>query len=117
MTHVKVNAEAVIGLFIVQIFIGVLQAILAFICCINLCVTVCFIKGDPASVDQSLRNRNMCIVSNSMMSALSVDQALKLDPDLPPKYEEVLENNEEVPPPKFEDVNLEEEEKPSTTKI
>ena len=116
MARVKINAEAVIALFIVQIVIGVLQAILAFGCSITLCISLCFVKEGPASVGESLRNRNMCIVSNSMASALTVDQALKLDPDLPPKYEEVLENTEEDPPPKFEDVK-EAEEKTSITKI
>ena len=51
----------------------------------------------------------MNIATNSINAALTVDQALKLEQDLPPKYEEILEGNETEPPPKFEDVTKLEE--------
>ena len=86
-----------------------MQAILAFSCSFNLSKSLCFGNHESTSAGGLPQNRNMNIATNSMMAALTVDQALKLDQDLPPKYEEILEGSDIEPPPKFEDVTKLEE--------
>ena len=103
MSHVKSNIEAIISIFIIQIVIGILQAILAAMNFIILSTSVCFKDEDTTTVGRANQNRNM-----SELSVQTLEQALKFEQDLPPKYEEILESNE-TPPPKFEDVEETEE--------
>ena len=103
MSHVKSNTEAIISIFIIQIVIGILQAVFAAINSMILSTSVCFKDEDTTIVNGANENRNMC-----QLSASTVEEILKFEQDLPPKYEEISEGNE-TPPPKFEDVKQTEE--------